>query len=244
MAASDLPLLPVMIRLYLDQLRFALVQPDQPAEYWPFDAEAENMVKAAALTVRLERLRPLRHCRRMSSLPLALLIGLIIERLPPGSHYLNIGVWHGFTLFAGMLLSPDTPCIGLDNFSEFGNADRNRQAFLARFQQLRTGAHQQFYEVEYRAFFAREQPVPVGLYFYDGAHDYASQLEALELGDPWVIPGGIVLVDDTNAPDPRQATLDFLAQHKNYALIADVQTANTAHPTYWNGVMVLVKKSR
>jgi hypothetical protein len=50
----------------------------------------------------------------------------------------------------------------------------------------------------------------------------------------------VVLVDDTNAADPRRATYDFIkARPGKYRVLLDRRTATNGHPTWWNGLIVL-----
>jgi hypothetical protein len=58
------------------------------------------------------------------------------------ARFINVGVWHGFTLLSGMTGNPDKLCIGVDNFSEFGGPQgtvhstfQRTQAGHARFHQ-------------------------------------------------------------------------------------------------------------
>lgn len=232
------------LEAFLKQLSFVKFQPSDPIPQLSLLHEIVNLRLPPEYANLGKDLAPLRIMRRMSSFPISALIGVIMRHLPPEQIYLNIGVWHGFTLFSGMLLSPQTACIGIDNFSEFGPRDLNHHYFQLFFEEMTSGPHQRFIEMDYRDFFKSHPRVPVGLYFYDGDHDYQHQLQGLELADPWIVTGGIVLVDDTNFSEPRQATLDFLAVHPQYRLLADLPTANNAHPTFWNGLMILIKEDQ
>ncbi len=227
----------------IEQISFVKFEPLDPVHQLSLLHEVVNLKLPTEYSDMGKALAPLAEMRRMSSFPIAALIGIILRQMPTQHFYLNIGVWHGFTLFAGMLLAPQASCLGVDNFSEFGPRDLNYQRFSAGFTQVYNGPHQRFIEMDYRDFFQTQPQLPVGLYFYDGAHDYRNQMQGLELADPWIVPGGIVLVDDTNFEEPRQATLDYLQRHSNYRLLVDIQTANNAHPTFWNGLMILVKAS-
>jgi hypothetical protein len=71
-------------------------------------------------------------------------------------------------------------------------------------------------------------------------HDYADQLRALDLAEPFFAPDTLIVVGDTNNEHVRGATLDFMkARPGRYELLLDERTARNSHPTFWNGLMVL-----
>ncbi len=187
---------------------------------------------------RLEGIRKLSRMPKMSTVAIGALINRLVASLPPGQAYLNIGVWHGYSLLAGMLGNAGRRCIGVDNFSEFGNP---RDKFLWRFNR-RKSAYHEFFDVDWRTYLAHEHRGPIGVFFYDGAHDYDSQYQALILAEPFMAPGGFIIVDDTNWESPRKALIDFLSAHPGYELLYDIPTAGNCHPTFWNGLMVARKR--
>jgi hypothetical protein len=185
------------------------------------------------------RLRDVCRIPRMSTFAIAAMINEAVRRMPPTHSFVNVGVWHGFTLLAGMAGNADHTCIGVDNFSEFGGP---REAFGERFRAARSVRHA-FHEMDYREYFARVHQGPIGLYIYDGAHDYDNQRLGLDAAAPHLVPGSVILVDDTNDDQPRRATLDFVAANPGrYRIILDRRTAVNGHPTWWNGVIVIERR--
>ena len=94
--------------------------------------------------------------------------------------FVNVGVWQGFTLLAGML-NQDKTCVGIDNWSQFQTArfEENAPAkdeFLKRFAQSKSSNHF-FYEMDYEIYFQHHHPDPIGFYFYDGSHRYEDQFK-------------------------------------------------------------------
>ncbi len=183
-------------------------------------------------------LQSLSRIPRMSTLAVGALIQYVVSALPADEMYVNVGLWNGYSLFAGMIENPEKQCIGIDNFSQFGDP---KIAFLKEFAERKSPAHR-FFEQDYREYF-KAHTGNIGFYFYDGNHEYAHQKEGLERADPFIVSGGIVLVDDTNWEEPRKATQDFLLSTDGaYECIFDQSTAHNFHPTWWNGLMVLRKK--
>src|SRR5689334_14306399 len=180
-------------------------------------------------------LRPLFDVPRMGTFATGALINRAVERMRPEEAYVNVGVWNGFSLLCGLQGHPDKRCVGIDNFSQW--SDRS-QSFLAHFEARKGPAHR-FFRMDYQDYFAHEHEGPIGLYFYDGDHEYEHQLRGLEIAEPFFSEDCVVVVDDTNWGRARQATYDFFAKSdRQYEVLLDVQTAQNEHPTYWNGLMV------
>jgi hypothetical protein len=181
-------------------------------------------------------LRPLYEMPRMSSHAIAAIINTGVRRMARESAFVNVGVWRGFSLLSGMAGNPDRTCIGVDNFSESGSP---REAFLERFERHRSARHE-FCYMGYEEYFEAHHGGPIGFYLYDGNHAYEHQLRGLQVAERFFTDDCVVLVDDTNMPEAREGTLDFIDQsERDYAVLLDERTAENRHPTFWNGVMVL-----
>jgi hypothetical protein len=178
------------------------------------------------------------ECRmeRMSTLAVASVINRAVATMPAGHSYINVGTWAGFTLRAGMYGNPDKTCVGIDDFSMFGGP---REGFHSWFDRLRSPSHH-FHEMDYRDYFDRVHEGPIGVYFYDGDHAYEHQLLGLQTAERFFGDECIVIVDDTNWPEPYEATFDFIAQsEREYTVLLDQQTVGNGHPTFWNGLLIL-----
>lgn len=188
-----------------------------------------------------QRLAPVMRMARMSTFAVAALINHAVAALPEGEAYVNVGVWHGFTLLAGMAGQPHTRCVGIDDFSQFGGP---RERFLERFDAQRGPAHS-FHDGDYRDYFRHRHVGPIGLYLYDGAHSYEHQMAGLRAAERFFAPECYVLVDDVNWAAPRRAALDFIAAStRHYDVVLDRSTAHNKHPTFWNGLMLLRSSAR
>lgn len=183
----------------------------------------------------LNKLKMLCRMPRMSSLAIGALIAEAVRCMPEEEAFVNIGVWQGFTLLSGMLTNPCKKCIGVDNFSEFGGP---RDAFMNRFLEYRTEIHH-FYDMDYETYFSEIHQGFIGFYIYDASHAYSDQLRGLRVAEPFFSETCIVMVDDTNWQEPRQATLDFIAGSRSrYKILLDVKTRHNCHPTFWNGLII------
>lgn len=234
---------------YLKGISFRFVQPQ--AKAGKIYKECEKLFKLFGSSLEIfntvlpesqqeirRRLARLLRIPRLSSYAIAAMINGGVADMDPGTAFVNVGVWNGFTLLAGMAGNPDKVCVGIDNFSQFGGP---RDAFLERFSRLKSINHQ-FYDMDYEEYFRTVHQGPIGFYIYDGEHSYRNQLKGLQVAEPFFSRQCMVLVDDTNADEPREATLDFISKSSfKYEILFDVTTSRNGHPTFWNGVMLLRK---
>jgi len=234
---------------YLRGISFRFVQPQ--TKTGKIYKECEKLLKLFGGTLeffntvlpgnqREMRRRLAQLCRipRMSTYAIAAMINRGVADMDPGTAFVNMGVWNGFTLLAGMAGHPDKVCVGVDNFSQFSGP---RDAFLGRFSRLKSVNHQ-FYDMDYEEYFRRVHRGPIGFYIYDGEHSYQNQLKGLQVAEPFFSRQCIILVDDTNLDEPKRATLDFISRSSfKYEILFDATTSRNGHPTFWNGVLLLRK---
>jgi hypothetical protein len=96
--------------------------------------------------------------------------------------------------------------------------------------------------MDYREYVREIHAGNIGLYIYDGHHGYEDQMMGLKLAEPFFGKNCVILMDDTNGGEPREATLDFINRSRsNYQMLLDVKTLANKHPTFWNGTMVFRK---
>jgi hypothetical protein len=241
--------LSVNLQDYRAQLSFRFIEPQTrlPKGYGEFAKWLRKLgipmdvLNTRPPPIQANRWRALRHlCSipRMSTIAIGALINWAVAKMPEEQAFVNVGVWNGFTFLAGLAGNTARTAVGVDNFSSVAAP---RDAFLARFNSRKT-PRQHFYEMDYRVYFRTVHRGPIGFYIYDGEHSYQSQLEGLCLADPFLAPGSLALIDDTNRVEARQATLDFAEQNRQrFRIVLDEPTSRNGHPTFWNGIMVLEK---
>lgn len=176
----------------------------------------------------------------MSTIANAWIINQIASSLNENQNYVNIGCWKGFSLIAGMI---NTKCsvFGVDNFAW---KEQGKKEFIENFNKNADTKKHYFYEGDYLKFLQdwEKNKKFIDFYFYDGPHSFKDQYESLEIGSAFFRSGTIILVDDTNWDEPREATLEFInKRNSNYQLISDLKCSHARHPTYWNGLMIFQK---
>ena len=178
----------------------------------------------------------------MSTFAIGYVINKICQELNDNENYVNIGVWKGFSMIAGML---NTNCnvYGNDNFSQF---DGPKKEFVRKFNSLKNEEKHFFYECDYKDFFKEFEKLKksISFYYYDGEHSYKNQFENLIIAKEYFKSGTIILVDDINFQEVESGTKDFISKYPNeYKIIKDIKTANNhCHPSYWNGLFLFQKK--
>lgn len=160
--------------------------------------------------------------------------------LGPEERYAEVGCFQGATLIGALAGRPEAVALAIDNFSEFdpnGTNKRSLQDNLVRF-----GVSEQvdFRNVSFERWFLKE-PVGrrFGVFLYDGAHDYRSQLLGLLMAVPHLAPQALIVIDDANFPAVKQATWDFLALRPEARMLWELPTPGNRHPSFWNGLFVI-----
>ncbi len=176
----------------------------------------------------------------MSTIANAWIINQIASSLKKDQNYLNIGCWKGFSLIAGMI---DTKCnvYGVDNFAwkEHGKIE-----FYKNFNTYKSSNKHFFFEGDYLQFLHEwaKKDKYIDFYFYDGPHTYNDQYQSLEIASTYFRSGSIILVDDTNWDEPREATMNFISKNnEKYKILSDLKCNHAKHPTYWNGLIIFQK---
>lgn len=237
-----------LIQDILEKIEFRLLKEDVPGTF--FDSvDLTNVEAYKALDVANTHIWDretkifnfdLLQTPRLSTVPIAYFINRFVQNMPKDQSYLNIGVWCGFSFFAGIIGNEDSRCVGVDNFTD-PDPRGTKHIFEHQYKKFIT-PRSTFFEMDYLDYFNSVHKEPIGVYFYDGDHAYEHQLKALEVADPDIAFGGYILVDDINDEDPYRATMDFVnKRNSEYKIVFDVKTANNAHPTFWNGLLVIKK---
>jgi predicted O-methyltransferase YrrM len=151
--------------------------------------------------------------------------------------YVEVGVFHGASLIAAMLGNEDKRFVGVDTF-DFRDASLEKvEANLERFGLPRP-------EILVGDAFALVpggalEGTAVGLWYYDAAHDYDSQIEGLRIAEPLLAPGALIIVDDTDWADVERAMDDYLAAQPRARRILSIDGNTRGFPQWWEGMQVL-----
>jgi len=184
----------------------------------------------------------LRKVNGMTTQNILALLNLSVRYLKKDEIYLEVGTYQGAMICGAMLDAPNLPLnpkgIAIDNFSEFDRGN-NQELFILNAN--REGLERNIYLInhDFRRYFNSnmfEYPAKIGVYVYDGAHDYNSQLDGLKLAVPHLADNALIIVDDTNELECKMANQEFLKNHPECQKVLDFPTIGNGHYTWWNGI--------
>jgi hypothetical protein len=137
-----------------------------------------------------------------------------------------------------MLGNEDKRIVGIDNFSFRNGSVERVEENVARFglpkPELLVG--DVFELVPGGAL----DGTPVGVWYYDASHDYEAQIEGLRIAEPLLVPGALVIVDDTDWERVDRAMDDYVAAQPRARRILALDGKDRGSPQWWEGMQVLV----
>jgi predicted O-methyltransferase YrrM len=164
------------------------------------------------------------------------LLNLAASLLDRGESYVEVGSFKGQSLIAAMLGNTGD-FVGIDDFSMEGGGRALLEANL-RLHGL-TGhtilEGDAFALLRGGALSGRR----LGVYYYDAAHDYRSQLDALRLVESYLVDGALLIVDDTDWRQVRRALRDYRRSQPRARLLVELAGKDRGQPWWWEGVQVL-----
>ncbi len=166
------------------------------------------------------------------------LLNLAAACLGPDEAYVEVGVFHGASLVGAMLGNEDKRFLGLDSFEFRGATLEGVEANLSRFglprPEILVGD-----AFELVASGALED-VPVGVWYYDADHSYEAQVEGLRIAEPLLVPGALLVVDDTDWERVERACADYLAAQPRARRVLALDGKDRGSPQWWEGMQVFV----
>jgi predicted O-methyltransferase YrrM len=158
--------------------------------------------------------------------------------LDPEEAYVEVGVLYGASLIAAMVGNEDKRIVGIDNFSLWEGSVERVEENLARFglpsPELLVG--DVFELVPAGAL----DGTRIGVWYYDAEHSYETQIAGLRVAEPLLVPGALVVVDDTDWAKVERAMDDYLASQPRARRALTLGGKERGTPQWWEGVQVLV----
>ena len=174
------------------------------------------------------------------------LLNLAASLRAPGESYVEVGTYYGASLI-GAMRGNEGDFVAIDRF-EFGPLElkgvhlpaASRAGLEAN---LREFGVERATILEGDAFAVLESGAlgdrRVGVYYYDGAHDYDSQMRGLRAVEPWLADEALIVVDDVDWKDVGRATHDYVEAEERAELLFDSPGGDRGSPQWWEGVAVL-----
>lgn len=171
------------------------------------------------------------------------LLNFAVECIEEDEIYCEVGCYQGSTLIGALLDHSHQLAYAVDNFTEFDTEGGNQAKLAENLAQFNLNDRVLFCNQDFEEFFFDLKKIDpttkIGVYLYDGAHDYRSQMLGLLLVKPFLAPRALIIVDDSNWSCVKQANCDFIAAHPECQLLLDLPTAKNKDRSFWNGIQVL-----
>ena len=165
------------------------------------------------------------------------LLNLAASLVEPGECYLEIGSFRGASLVAAMLGNEDTEFAALDSFALAGGSRAQLEANLRGFglepPEILEG--DVFELIHGGALEGRR----LGACYWDLLHRHEPQLEGLRALEPYLAPGALVIVDDSDWPGVVSALADYLAGQPRARRLVTIDGDRRGQPWWWEGMAVL-----
>ncbi|CAN5830845.1 hypothetical protein BH18ACT13_BH18ACT13_11390 [soil metagenome] len=165
------------------------------------------------------------------------LLNLVASCLDPDETYVEVGVFHGASLISAMLGNESRRFVGVDSFdfrdASLERVEQNLERFGISRPELLVG------DVFELVRDGKLDGVSVGVWYYDALHTYEAQLEGLRIAEPFLAPGALLIVDDTDWEQVGRAMDDYLAAQPRARRILTIEGKERGHPHWWEGMQVL-----
>ncbi len=166
------------------------------------------------------------------------LLNLAASLVAPGETYVEIGTFRGTSLIATLLDNEGKDVVAIDDFSK---SEGSRQQLAVNLERAGLGGiptilEGDVFEIVPAGALGERR---VGAWYYDAAHDYDSQVQGLRIAESYLVPGALLIVDDTDWERVARALDDYLAAQPRARRILKVDGEDYGAPHWWCGMQVL-----
>lgn len=165
------------------------------------------------------------------------LLNLAAACLGPGEAYVEVGVFHGASLIGAMVGNEDKRFVGIDTFDfrdgSVESVEKNLERFGLERPELLVG---DVFELVEAGALDRTR---IGVWYYDALHTYEAQLAGLRVAEPFLAPGALVIVDDSDWEQVSRALDVYLAEQSKARRILSIDGKDKGLPFWWEGMQVL-----
>lgn len=187
--------------------------------------------------------RVLEQVKGLTTANVMQLLNFAVECMEPEEIYCEVGCFQGATLIGALLDRPHQRAYAVDNFSEFYNFEENFNQLLKNLSKFSLEEQVIFCNQDFEEFFSELREISsetkIGVYFYDGSHDYRSQLLGLLLVKPFLAEQALIIIDDSHWSEVQQASWDFMAANPQCQLLLEFAIPKAENNPFWNGIIVL-----
>lgn len=166
------------------------------------------------------------------------LVNHAVSLLERGESYAEVGTFRGASLIAALLGNEDKDAVAIDRFSMRDGTPEGLERNLEQFGLggLPTVLVGDVFELVRGGALADRR---IGVWYYDAAHDYESQLEGLRVVEPYLAPGALLIVDDSDWARVARAVDDYVAAQPRASRILTLTGEDSGNTHWWSGMQVL-----
>jgi predicted O-methyltransferase YrrM len=165
------------------------------------------------------------------------LLNVAATLLGEGESYVEVGSFRGASL-ASALVGNGAHGVGVDRFGFRGATRADLEATLELFDVAERAEIVEGDAFQLLADGALNH-TRAGVYYYDAAHDYESQLKGLRLIEPHLASDALLIVDDSDWEDVDRATRAYLATQPRAKTLLVVEGSSRGLPWWWEGMHVI-----
>lgn len=199
-------------------------------------AHLDELISERPYDARNERFREIIQSTGGMATPnkLALLNGAA-RTLETGEAFVEVGTYKGTSIIGASSGIAEKPFYTIDDFSLFSGP---RQECL---ENLAAHAGPNVHLVEGDVWTILANPPwqgPVGVYFFDGGHEFQDQWNAFVAIEPLLADDALIIVDDTRFTQVRAANRAYTAGRREFTRLLAFRSAYNGEPMWWNGIEV------
>jgi protein O-GlcNAc transferase len=174
------------------------------------------------------------------------LLNLAASLLAPGESYVEVGSFYGASLIGAMRENAGD-FVAIDAFTFTVAEVRGRKLPPARRagleESLRRFGSEHAAILEGDAFEVIEGGAladrRVGVFYWDGPHDYESQLRGPRAVEPWLAEKALIVIDDYDWDEVARATRDYVDAEPRAELLFEIPGEGGDQLQWWDGVAVV-----
>lgn len=165
------------------------------------------------------------------------LLNLAASCLGPGEACVEVGVFQGASLVAAMLGNEGRQFVGIDSFgfrdATLAKVELNLEHFGVSRPELIVG---DVFELVPGGALGDTR---AGVWYYDALHTFEAQLEGLRIAEPWLAPGALLIVDDTDWEQVDRAMDAYVAEQPRATRVLTIDGKDRGYPQWWEGMQIL-----
>jgi predicted O-linked N-acetylglucosamine transferase (SPINDLY family) len=171
------------------------------------------------------------------------LLNFAVECMEPDEIYCEVGSFQAATLIGALLDHPGKMAYAVEKFDDSDIASEKFENLLEHLSAFDLEEQVFICDQDFEEFLFELRELKddnkIGVYFYNGAKEYRTQILGLLLVRNFLAEQALIIVGNSNGSAVQQANWDFIAAHPQCQMLLDLPTPEDSDSTFWNGIQVL-----